>query len=161
MNYEHMAKSTPIKKGTAKLEAELAKAWRDIETLSVVELAGRNANVSEYVKHWEGRATKAEQQAEADAALMRQALEALETGKNHGVAIDALRRALAEQPAQTEFKPDWMNYQQGKADGAAAEREAFPNLTAVINWLENGCDPKEAAKELRLYAAAIIARRKA
>ena len=44
---------------------------------------------------------------------------------------------------------------------AAAEREAFPNLTAVINWLENGCDPKEAAKELRLYAAAISARRKA
>ena len=42
---------------------------------------------------------------------------------------------------------------------AAAEREAFPDLTAVINWLENGCDPKEAAKELRLYAAAIRARR--
>jgi len=41
---------------------------------------------------------------------------------------------------------------------AAAEREAFPDLTAVINWLENGCDPKEAAKELRLYAAAIRAR---
>ena len=42
---------------------------------------------------------------------------------------------------------------------AAAEREAFPNLTAVINWLENGCDPKESAKELRLYAAAIRARK--
>ena len=41
---------------------------------------------------------------------------------------------------------------------AAAEREAFPDLTSVINWLENGCDPKEAAKELRLYAAAIRAR---
>ena len=41
---------------------------------------------------------------------------------------------------------------------AAAKREAFPDLTSVINWLENGCDPKEAAKELRLYAAAIRAR---
>ena len=41
---------------------------------------------------------------------------------------------------------------------AAAERKTFPDLTAVINWLENGCDPKEAAKELRLYAAAIRAR---
>jgi hypothetical protein len=41
---------------------------------------------------------------------------------------------------------------------AAAEREAFPDLSAVINWLENGCDPQEAAKELRLYAAAIRAR---
>lgn len=25
------------------------------------------------------------------------------------------------------------------------------NLSPVINWLENGCDPKEAAKELRAY----------
>lgn len=25
------------------------------------------------------------------------------------------------------------------------------DLTCVINWLENGCDPKEAAKELRIY----------
>jgi hypothetical protein len=41
---------------------------------------------------------------------------------------------------------------------AAAEREQWPNLDPVINWLENGCDPKEAAKELRLYAAAIRAR---
>jgi hypothetical protein len=40
----------------------------------------------------------------------------------------------------------------------ADEREAFPDLSAVINWLENGCDPQEAAKELRLYAAAIRAR---
>ena len=44
--------------------------------------------------------------------------------KNVKEAITALREALAEQPAQTEFKPDWMNYQQGLADGAAAEREA-------------------------------------
>lgn len=52
------------------------------------------------------------------------------------------------------------------AAGAAHEREAraeqdhfagggkaitFPNLQPVINWLDNGCDPKEAAKELRIY----------
>jgi hypothetical protein len=41
---------------------------------------------------------------------------------------------------------------------AREEREKWPNLDPVINWLENGCDPKEAAKELRLYAAAIRAR---
>ena len=41
---------------------------------------------------------------------------------------------------------------------AAAEREEWPNLDPVITWLENGCDPKEAAKELRIYAAAIRAR---
>ena len=39
-----------------------------------------------------------------------------------------------------------------------AEREAFPNLGPVIAWLENGCDPREAAKELRLYNEAIKAR---
>ena len=27
---------------------------------------------------------------------------------------------------ETEFKPDWMNYQQGLADGAAAERNSWP-----------------------------------
>jgi hypothetical protein len=38
---------------------------------------------------------------------------------------------------------------------AQRERDLFPNLDPVIAWLENGCDPKEAAKELRLYAEAI------
>ena len=28
-----------------------------------------------------------------------------------------------------------------------------PNLQPVIDWLDNGCDPKEAAKELRIYQA--------
>ncbi len=41
---------------------------------------------------------------------------------------------------------------------SAAERKEWPNLNPVITWLENGCDPKEAAKELRIYAAAIRAR---
>lgn len=41
---------------------------------------------------------------------------------------------------------------------AAKEREMFPNLEPVINWLESGCDPKEAAKELRIYAEAIRSR---
>lgn len=27
----------------------------------------------------------------------------------------------------------------------------MPDLSPVIAWLENGCDPKEAAKELRIY----------
>jgi hypothetical protein len=29
------------------------------------------------------------------------------------------------------------------------------NLQPVIDWLENGCDPKEAAKELRICQAKI------
>lgn len=40
------------------------------------------------------------------------------------------------------------------------ERDAWPNLQPVIDWLENGCDPKEAAKELRLHSDAIRARSK-
>jgi hypothetical protein len=27
----------------------------------------------------------------------------------------------------------------------------LPDFSPVIAWLENGCDPKEAAKELRIY----------
>lgn len=39
------------------------------------------------------------------------------------------------------------------ARAVEAERAKFPNLMPVIQWLENGCDPKEAAKELRFYQA--------
>lgn len=47
---------------------------------------------------------------------------------------------------------DWMPLVQAFADLVqAAERQRFPNLLPVIQWLENGCDPKEAAKELRVY----------
>jgi hypothetical protein len=33
----------------------------------------------------------------------------------------------------------------------------LPNLWPVIRWLEGGCDPTEAAKELRIYAERINA----
>jgi hypothetical protein len=36
-------------------------------------------------------------------------------------------------------------------------REALPNLDPVIIWLDNGCDPKHAATELRIYKARIDA----
>lgn len=35
--------------------------------------------------------------------------------------------------------------------------EALPDLSHVIAWLENGCDPKKAAQELRIYANGIDA----
>jgi len=44
------------------------------------------------------------------------------------------------------------------AKAVRAERDTWPNLQPVIAWLENGCDPKEAAKELRSYDEAIRAR---
>ncbi|WP_396190225.1 hypothetical protein [Flavobacterium sp.] len=102
-------------------------------------------------------------------AAMQMGLEALEeavagmggsyatwsiTGKE---AITALREALAQHP---------MDYNQGFVDGVEEGRamsqpqerfanagKVMPNLWPVINWLENGCDPKEAAKELRVYEA--------
>lgn len=40
----------------------------------------------------------------------------------------------------------------------AEEREAWPELTWVIQWLEAGCDPKDAAKELRLIHGKILAK---
>ena len=44
------------------------------------------------------------------------------------------------------------------AKAVREERDAWPNLQPVITWLENGCDPKEAAKELRIYDEALRAR---
>lgn len=34
---------------------------------------------------------------------------------------------------------------------------ALPDLSAVITWLENGCEPKHAATELRIYQERILA----
>jgi len=34
---------------------------------------------------------------------------------------------------------------------------ALPDLTAVIAWLENGCDPREAVKELKHYQSKLQA----
>lgn len=34
---------------------------------------------------------------------------------------------------------------------AAWLRANTPDLCPVIQWLENGCDPKEAVQELRIY----------
>lgn len=51
------------------------------------------------------------------------------------------------------------------ADVIDALVAATPDLSCTISWLENGCDPLMAAKELRIYreridAALAMARRK-
>lgn len=91
--------------------------------------------------------------------ITRMAREA-EIGDSHGYIIrnelpNLTRFATLAADAAVKNAPD---YKMGYADGAAAERNAFPRLDPVIQWLENGCDPKEAANELKLYAAAIRAR---
>jgi hypothetical protein len=47
-----------------------------------------------------------------------------------------------------EIVPIWG---QAFSEGWESSKKEFPNLRPVIDWLENGCDPKEAAKELRIY----------
>lgn len=53
------------------------------------------------------------------------------------------------------------NMQQAESRATAAEAklaravEGLPDLSAVIAWLDNGCDPKHAADELRIHKARI------
>ena len=42
-----------------------------------------------------------------------------------------------------------LDWDDGFSDGWAAR--GCPNLQPVIDWLERGCDPIQAAKELRIY----------
>ena len=68
-------------------------------------------------------------------------------------------RGLRDDGSRDTYLDCWPeNLERFAALVAAAERKEWPNLDPVITWLENGCDPKEAAKELRIYAAAIRAR---
>lgn len=83
MNYDHLVKQTPIKKGVEKLQAELAQAWKDIESLPPIELMVRNPQLKEYSEHWTGRAIKAESRVEQLESTLRVALEAFETDDWH------------------------------------------------------------------------------
>lgn len=46
------------------------------------------------------------------------------------------------------------------ADSGAAGLPYYPDLTAIINWLEGGCDPQEAVKELRYHQGRITEAKK-
>jgi hypothetical protein len=43
----------------------------------------------------------------------------------------------------------------GIARGREELKASMPDLNAVINWLANGCDPKHAVEELKIYQARI------
>ena len=63
---------------------------------------------------------------------------------------------VATHVRETEFKPDWNNYQQGVKDGAAAEREACAD---ILDRNADRCDPHSIVYEvLASNAAAIRAR---
>jgi len=67
---------------------------------------------------------------------LKQALEALESGKNHGIAIDVLRRVLAEQPAQQDgpVNEGWqLTVANGHSGyGVYAHMEDYPEEGAVL-----------------------------
>ena len=46
--------------------------------------------------------------------VLKLALESLESGKNHGIAIDVLRRVLAEQPEKNDW--EWLTDQEIKVE---------------------------------------------
>ena len=45
--------------------------------------------------------------------------------------VERFAALVAAHVRETEFKPDWNKYQQGLADGAAAEREACIDIVAM------------------------------
>ena len=45
--------------------------------------------------------------------------------------LERFAALVAAHVRETEFKPDWNKYQQGLADGAAAEREACIDIVAM------------------------------
>lgn len=62
-------------------DAEIAQLHSENEqwkTWGIIEIAVRNPNVSSYMEHWEGRATKAE----AENAALREKVAALEKTNN-------------------------------------------------------------------------------
>lgn len=49
----------------------------------------------------------------------------------HITDLERFAALVAAHVRETEFKPDWNKYQQGLADGAAAEREACIDIVAM------------------------------
>ena len=79
------------------------------------------------------------------------------SGANEMVFAASLERFAALVAAyvrETEFKPDWNNYRQGVADGAAEEREACAKVC------EERLGPTATDFYGKTYAAAIRARSK-
>ena len=80
-----------------------------------------------------------------------------------GIYQDSLERfaaLIATHVRETEFKPDWNNYRQGVADGAAEEREACAKVCDDIfrHWLQTDPDEQFATPDADDCAKAIRAR---
>ena len=96
--------------------------------------------------------------------IIRTAREAgVYSGANEMVFAASLERFAALVAAhirETEFKPDWNNYRQGFADGAAEEREACAKVVEdTKEWKGGGWVSTLCQHTKRAIAAAIRARR--
>ena len=79
----------------------------------------------------------------------------LDTSLNE-FTVDELRVELAHREGKVidgdpRDTPDAEQYSMSIYTTNRLRADLMPDLSAVISWLENGCDPKEAVKELRLY----------
>lgn len=70
-----------------------------------------------------------------------------------GEEIERFAALVAAHIRETEFKPDWNNYRQGFADGAAEEREACAKVCESLFDMED-----DSCNEAEQCAAAIRAR---
>ncbi len=78
-----------------------------------------------------------------------------------GIIIDGMRTNADETEKQLPASPTrdlLVREMRTRADALALilaayrkMREAAPDLTAVIAWLKNGCDPAHAVTELQIY----------
>ena len=74
-----------------------------------------------------------------------------------GASLERFAALVAAHVRETEFKPDWNNYRQGLADGAAEEREACAKVCDALNFVDNGT-PAGTRASNKHCAAAIRAR---
>jgi hypothetical protein len=73
-----------------------------------------------------------------------------------GEEIERFAALIASHIRETEFKPDWNNYRQGFADGAAEEREACAGvLDEMADDMVREMEPSTAVAYVRSKAAAI------
>jgi len=69
-------------------------------------------------------------------------------------SLVAFVKLVAERTIKAEFKPDWVNYQQGRKDGAIEEREACAKL---VDDNANACT-KNSMAQMVLYSNATAIR---
>jgi len=121
-----MTDTNPREQAEAPTELEALQAENHLlKTAGIIEVAVRNPNVSEYMRHWEGRAEKAETE------CRKQALEILSL---HGQAMDAIEaRHPPEASLDYDVIPDTPEQRSHIARHMAEFWATHPNLRAMLD----------------------------